>query len=206
MKLSRIYFILTLMAYILFLAKGGNAVLLESESIKIGTQTVNFSLPGTDGKTYTLDDFKDKEALVLVVTCNHCPYAEASWPVLIDLQNYFADKSVQFVAINPNDSDTFSEDNFENMKINAKKLGLNFPYLRDKTQKIAKQLKAVCTPDIYLYGSERKLFYHGRINDNWQNPQKVKDESLKNAINDLLAGKNPPDTQYPSMGCSIKWK
>ena len=82
---------------------------------------------------------------------------------------------------------------------------INFPYLRDESQEIARTYKAACTPDIFVYDANRKLYY-GRINDNWQSPNEVKSEDLKNALSNLLSGSPPPQPQYPSLGCSIKWK
>lgn len=180
--------------------------LMKSKTLSIGTPMPSFNLLGTDGTMYSQNSFSDAKALVLVITCNHCPYAQASWPVLIDLQNELKNKGVRFVAINPNDATTVPEDNYENMKALQKKLGINFPYLRDETQAIAKSLEAACTPDVYVFDQTRKLYYHGRINDNWQDRTKVTETSLKNAINDLLSGKEPPADQEPSFGCSIKWK
>ncbi|MDX9702120.1 MAG: thioredoxin family protein [Candidatus Auribacterota bacterium] len=185
--------------------KGGLAVLQESKSIEIGTPIVDFNLKGTDGNHYTPASFADKDVVVLVVTCNHCPYSKAAWPLLIDLQNKFNDKGVQFVAINPNDEKGYPEDSFDNMKVYVEKYGINFPYLRDETQETARALKAVCTPDIYVYDGKRNLYYHGRINNNWQNPDKVTERNLEDALNGLLKGDPPPQDQPPSIGCSIKW-
>ncbi len=205
MKRLKAIITLTLCITVSLLSKGGFAVLLESKSLEIGTPIVNFNLKGTDGNNYTPDNFKDAKSIVLVVTCNHCPYAKASWPLLIDLQNKFKEKGVQFVAVNPNDSDAYPEDSYESMIEFEKKLGINFPYLRDKTQEVARSLQAVCTPDIYVYDQDRKLYYHGRVNDNWQNPDKVTERNLEDALNSLINNKPAPKDQPPSMGCSIKW-
>ena len=92
------------------------------------------------------------------------------------------------------------------MKKKVPEWNINFPYLRDESQEIAKTYKAACTPDVFVYDEKRKLYYHGRINDNWQNPQQVKNEDLKDAINNFISGNPPPQPQNPSLGCSIKWK
>ena len=181
-------------------------MLLESEKVDLGTPIVDFELPGIDGKTYTPESFKGYESVALIVTCNHCPYAVASWPILIELQKQFQDRGVQFVAINPNDAVNYPDDAFDKMGPVAEKIGLNFPYLRDESQDVSRRLKAQCTPDIYVYNRDQKLYYHGRINDNWQQPEQVTQENLKDAITSLLNGEKAPETQYPSMGCSIKWK
>ncbi|OGD95188.1 hypothetical protein A3F02_03345 [Candidatus Curtissbacteria bacterium RIFCSPHIGHO2_12_FULL_38_9b] len=178
----------------------------ESEQVTQGTAAPNFDLPATDGQNYTLASFADAKALVVAFTCNHCPYAKAAWPLLISLANYFKPKNIAFVGINPNDETHYPEDSFEQMKKMVPKWHINFPYLRDESQKIAKAYGAVCTPDIFVYDQNRNLYYHGRINDNWQEPNKVTKEELKNALTYLLAGNPPPKDQNPSIGCSIKWK
>ena len=181
-------------------------VLLESESLAVGKfKAPDFNLDGIDGKNYSLSAFTGKIGLVVVFTCNHCPYAQAAWPILISLAEEYQSKGVGFVAINPNDGVLYPEDSMDSMKKRALGWGVNFPYLQDKLQNIAVNYKAVCTPDIYVFDKERKLYYHGRINDNWQNPERVKSHDLKNAIEGLLAGNDPSEKQYPSMGCSIKW-
>ena len=180
--------------------------LTESSPVEIGSFAPDFDLPATDGKNYSLDSFKDSKALVVIFTCNHCPYARAAWPLLIKLAGEFKDRSVAFVAINPNDEIQYPEDSFEVMKQKVKDWQINFPYLRDETQKVARTYGAVCTPDIYVYDQNRKLYYHGRINDNWQEPEKVTKEELREALNSLIASQPPPENQHPSIGCSIKWK
>lgn len=205
MKMNKVLMLTATILIIFATMKGGFAVLLQSRPVDIGTDIVDFNLLGTDGNYYSPESFSDAQGLVLVVTCNHCPYAKASWPVLIGLQTEFKDRGIQFVAINPNDSNTFPEDSYDKMKEYEKEIGINFPYLRDETQKVAEELQAVCTPDIYVYDQYRKLYYHGRINDNWQHPDKVTEHNLKDALISLLNAEEPPENQPPSMGCSIKW-
>lgn len=176
-----------------------------STKTSIGTAAIDFSLPDVTGRTYSLADFKDKEALVVVFTCNHCPYARAAWPLLIALHKKYKDR-VAFVGINPNDEQAYPDDSFENMKKYKKEWGITFPYLRDETQQVARAYDAQCTPDIYVFDKDRKLAYRGRINDNWQDPSKVTRHDLADAIDALLSGQKVTDEQFPSMGCSIKWK
>ena len=180
--------------------------LTESQKAKIGSSAPDFNLSSTNGQNYSLDSFQDAKALVIIFTCNHCPYAKAAWPLLIKLAAEFKGKGVAFVGINPNDENQYPEDSFEVMKQRVGDWQINFPYLHDETQEVAKAYGAVCTPDIYVYDKDRKLYYHGRINNNWQNPQQVTREDLKEALNLLLADQSPPTDQGPSMGCSIKWK
>lgn len=174
--------------------------------VPLGTPAPDFSLPGTDGKTYSLDSFKVKKVLVVIFMCNHCPYVKAILRRLINLQNDFEKQSVQFVGINSNDVNKYPDDSPENMKALADKKDLPFPYLFDATQETAKAYDAVCTPDIYVYGEERKLLYRGRVDDNWQHPDEITRQDLKEAIEAILANQPVSDDQVSSMGCSIKWK
>ena len=180
--------------------------LLESEMVPLGTPAHDFSLLGTDDKNYSLDAFDDKKVLVIVFMCNHCPYVKAVLERLTQLQKDYDDKGVQLIGINPNDVENYPEDSFENMKKTVVEKGISFPYLIDETQEIAKQYDAVCTPDIYAYGSERKLLYRGRIDDNWQNEDRITKRDLKDAIDAILEDRPVSQEQNPSMGCSIKWK
>lgn len=197
---------LTLVFSLITTASALSKDVLESEKVAVGTPIVQFNLQGTDGKMYSNQDFATADVLVLIVTCNHCPYAKAAWQPLTGLQDAFADKGVQFVAVNPNDAESYPEDSFENMKEFVQQYKLNFPYLYDENQQTAKQLGAVCTPDVFVYGKDRTLYFRGRVTDNLFNPAEVTDESLKNALNDLLNGNPPPSEQNNSFGCSIKWK
>jgi len=180
--------------------------LTESTPVKIGSPAPDFKLPATDGSKYSLNSFKHAKGLVVIFTCNHCPYAKASWLILIKLAEEFKPKGIDFVAINPNDENLYPEDSIEIMKVKVQEWNINLLYLRDESQKIAKEYRAVCTPDIFVYDMGRKLYYHGRINDNWQDSSKVTKQDLKNALNSLLNNTPPPITQKPSTGCSIKWK
>lgn len=184
--------------------------LLYSKSILFGSIAPDFSLPGIDDKTYSLDSFAGGKALVVIFMCNHCPYVQACWDRLIALQREFGPRGVQLIGINSNDDAQYSEDNFENMKKYAAEHGQNFPYLRDTSQEVAKAYGAVCTPDIFVYQTEPQqgygLAYHGRIDDNWKEPAKVTRRELAEALEAILTGKKPPQEQNPSMGCSIKWK
>ena len=180
--------------------------LMHFTMVPLGEPARPFSLPGVDGKMHTLDSFQDHRILVLIFMCNHCPYVKAVLSRLIDLQNQMADKGVQLVGINSNDASRYPDDSMENMKKIAKEKNISFPYLFDETQEIARVYDAVCTPDIYVYGEDRRLLYRGRIDDNWQHPDKVTQQDLKEAIQAVLAGEKITAEQIPSMGCSIKWK
>lgn len=180
--------------------------LTYSTAVPLGSPVIDFSLPGTDGKTYSPAGFREARALVIVFTCNHCPYARAIWPRLVDFQKRYVAKGVQVLGINPNDADNYPEDHPNEMKKRVKEWGINFPYLFDATQETARSYDAQCTPDLYVYDDQRKLRYHGRLDDNWQEPERVKQRDLEEAVEALLAGRAPAGKQIPSMGCSIKWK
>lgn len=180
--------------------------LLYSTMVPLGSVAKDFNLPGTDGARYSLKSFEDKKVLVVVFMCNHCPYVQAVLGRLIDLQNATRDRSVRFVGINPNDAVRYPDDSMENMKKIVAEKNFSFPYLFDESQETAKAYGAVCTPDIFVYGEDRTLLYRGRIDDNWQDADKVTQRDLQAAIDLILSGKEVPGEQIPSMGCSIKWK
>lgn len=181
-------------------------MLLESKSLPLGTDIIDFSLPDTDGKLHSPADYSDAKALVIIFMCNHCPYVKAVQERLIALQASFNNQDVQFIGINANDWNEYPADSPESMKQTIQDWGINFPYLYDESQETAKAYQAQCTPDIYVFDQARKLAYHGRIDDNWQNPEEVTKEELKQALEDTVVGKKPADDQNPTIGCSIKWR
>ena len=180
--------------------------LLHSLQLPLGKDIIPFSLPATDGKGYGPMDFPEAKALVVIFMCNHCPYVKAVIDRLIAIQTDYADKGVQLIGINANDAESYPEDSFEAMREWVEERGINFPYLHDESQEVAKAYQAQCTPDIYVFDQERKLAYHGRIDDNWQEEDKVTKQELRAALDQIVAGEAVSEPQQPSMGCSIKWK
>ena len=180
--------------------------LLESTMPPLGTPAHDFSLEGIDSKTHLLKSYSEKEIIVIIFMCNHCPYVKAVLKRIIALQNEFIDRGVQFIGINSNDATRYPDDSLENMKIIAKENDFSFPYLIDPSQEVAKSYDAVCTPDLYVYGKNRKLVYRGRIDDNWEDSEKVTQQDLKLALENILSREVITSKQIPSMGCSIKWK
>lgn len=174
-------------------------------SLAIGATAPDFSLPGIDGKTYSLASFKDKKALVVCFSCNHCPYVQASEDRMIALQKEYGPKGVQLLCINPNDDQVYPEDSFEGMKQRAKQRGFNFVYLRDATQEVARKYGAQCTPEFFVFDQDRKLVYHGRIDDGYKEAAKAKKHDLKDAVEAVLWGKKIAEPVTMAMGCSIKW-
>ena len=171
---------------------------------KLVSEAPYFNLPNTDGENISIEHFK-AEVLVVIFTCNHCPYAKAVEDRLIELGNNYS-KNVDFVLISSNDAENYPADSPEKMAEQARNKKYPFPYLFDETQEVAKAYSAVCTPDIFLYNSERRLEYRGRLDDNWQDQNQVTREELKMAIEAILNGKEIDFEQIPSMGCNIKWK
>jgi peroxiredoxin len=180
--------------------------LMHSTMVPLGTPAHDFFLPGTDGKTYSLASFESSKVLVIIFMCNHCPYVKAVLQRLIDIQNDYKSQGVQLAGINCNDAVRYPDDSPDNMKRLALEKGFPFPYLFDASQQTARAYDAVCTPDIYVYGQARTLLYRGRIDDNWQEPNKVAQRDLRKAIDNILNNEAVTGEQVPAMGCSIKWK
>ena len=174
-------------------------------ALELGKPIVEFALSGVDGKTYSPADFADKPVLVVAFWCNHCPYVKAYEDRTIALAKEYADR-VAFVAINANDAVKYPEDSFENMQRRAKEKDYPFPYLHDESQEVARAYGATRTPEFFVFDSNRVLRYHGRLDDNWENPLEVKQQYLRDALNALLQGQEPPVKQTEPVGCSVKWK
>lgn len=173
--------------------------------LPLGSPAIDFDLKGIDGKNHTLKSYVDKQALVVVFSCNHCPYVQAYEDRMVQLQKDYANKGVMLVAINSNDDTGYPEDSYPNMIQRARDRGFNFPYLRDETQEIARKYGAVCTPHIFAFDQQRKLAYKGRIDDN-RNPDLVKTKDLRDALDAILAGHKPAVQETRPFGCSVKWK
>jgi peroxiredoxin len=174
--------------------------------MEIGKSLFKFELKGTDGKIYDKFTYADRYALVLIVTCNHCPYARAYWKRLINMYNKFEEDNLMILAINPNDAEQYPADSYDNMKKLAKELKLPFPYLHDENQKIAQKLGATRTPEAFVFNSKRQLVYKGAIDDNWENENMVTSVYLEDAIEYTLDGMDPDYAEVPAVGCSVKWK
>ena len=173
---------------------------------ELGTLCPDFTLPGTDGKSYSLKDFTNGNPFVIMFICNHCPYVKAIEDRLITLGNDLKKKNVSVVAISANDANTYPDDSFAELKKRAEYKNYPFPYLYDESQSIAKTFGAVCTPDFFVYNKKSQLAYRGRLDDNWKDPTHVTRRELLQAVESLLASDEFPQGQTSSMGCSIKWK
>lgn len=174
-------------------------------SDELGTLCPDFTLPATDGKTYSLKDFKNGNPFVVMFICNHCPYVKAIEDRLIELGRDLKALNVPIVAICANDPISYPEDAFPELKKRAQEKCYPFPYLHDAEQTVAKTFGAVCTPDYFVYNKKSQLAYRGRLDDSWKEPDKVTRRELLGAVNELLKTDEFPKNQTPSMGCSIKW-
>ena len=179
---------------------------MATNNLEIGSSAPDFHLIGIDEKKYSLESFKDKKALIIIFSCNHCPYVQAYEDRVIQIQKDYADKGVAVAAINSNEDINYPDDSFENMKKRAAEKKFNFPYLRDEDQSIARTYDATHTPEIFLFDENRKLAFHGKIDDNWQEPDKVQNHYLRDALDELLAGKEISVPETFTIGCTIKWK
>ncbi len=195
------------LAKILFpLAMNFFMVLLESEiKLKTGDQAPDFDLMGIDDKKHSLQDYKDYQGLLVLFICNHCPYVKAKVDAIKELYDKFHDK-VAIVGINSNDPIDYPDDSFENMKKVSSEKGLKIDYLVDDTQEIAKKYGAICTPDPFLFDKDRKLIFHGRIDNAMKLEDSATEKTMISNIEKFLAGEKIEKDFDPSIGCSIKWK
>jgi peroxiredoxin len=178
----------------------------ETPVCDFGQPAPGFSLPGVDGKTYSLGDVRGKNGLLVMFICNHCPYVQAVRDRLVrdarELQGY----GINSVAIMSNDPTDYPEDSYENMQQVARQFNFPFPYLLDETQAVAKAYGAVCTPDFFGYNADLKLQYRGRLDASRKEPVPGARRDLFEAMKQVAQTGQGPQDQIPSMGCSIKWK
>jgi peroxiredoxin len=182
-------------------------VAMESDSeLERGDAAPDFELPGTDGERYTLDSF-ESDALLVVFTCNHCPYAKAKFDLLNELAAEYEDLAV--VGINPNDAGEYPEDSVEAMRELVDDGTIAYDaYLRDETAETAAAYGAVCTPDPFLFGrgdGAWRLRYHGRLDDALNPDDEPTEFYVRDAVESVLAGESVSVPDRPSRGCSIKW-
>lgn len=179
--------------------------LVASVHVDLDWTLPDIALSDTAGTRRTLQDQAGENGLLVAFTCNHCPYAIAVWPRLIRHAASLKQLGIATVAINPNIHPDYPADNIEAMRDKVADWGIDFPYLADEQQTAAKIFDAQCTPDIYLFNGQGKLFYHGRIDDSWKDEAKVRHNELISAAAMMVDHKAPPQPQHPTIGCSIKW-
>jgi peroxiredoxin len=174
--------------------------------LTIGDKAIPFELPGVDDELHSLADYTDKKALVVLFSCNHCPYVRAWEDRMVQIQADYASQGVQFIAINANDTDKYPADSLPKMKERAQEKGFNFPYLFDETQEVARYYGAERTPEIFVFNRVGVLQYHGALDDNYDDPDAVTQEYLRDALDAILAEKTPATAKTAPVGCTIKWK
>jgi len=173
--------------------------------MEIGSKCPDFKgLLGTDGKKHSLSDFAEAKILVVIVSCNHCPYVVAYEERIVKLSRELA--PARFIAINANDVARYPADDMAHMIERAKERGFDFPYVRDDSQEIVRALGARFTPEVFVFDPSRALRYHGGIDDNHSNASAVRARNLFDAVRALEAGKAPNPAETQAIGCSVKWK
>lgn len=179
-----------------------------STMLALGTEAPDFSLRDTvSGKVFSLTDFADKNAVLVMFISNHCPYVKHVRAELARLGHDYDGSRLGMVAICSNDPVSHPADSPDAMRAEAETFGYVFPYLFDDSQEVAAAYTAMCTPDFFLFGPDRKLVYRGRLDGSRPNANvPVTGEDLRAAIEAVLAGEPAPTEQLPSMGCSIKWR
>ena len=185
------------------------SVVLVHAGLKPGDNAVDFSLKNVDGTTVSLSDYSDQNGVIVVFTCNPCPFAKAYEQRIIQLHNEFADQGYPVVAINPNDAGISPEDTFDKMITRAADKEYPFPYLKDESQNVYKAYGASRTPHIYLLqkkGAKFKVAYIGAIDDNAMDAASVNKHYLRDAITAMKSGGKPEPAITKAIGCTIKSK
>jgi peroxiredoxin len=177
-----------------------------SNEIAIGTQAPAFRLADADGRVHSLDDFVGSKALLVAFLSNRCPFVVHLREALAAYAREYAEKGVRVIAFNANDVSQHADESADAVVSEAKRFGYEFPYLKDASQDVAKAYGAACTPDLYLFDGDLKLFYHGQFDDSRpSNSLAVTGADLRAATDLILAGKASPAGQKHAIGCNIKW-
>ena len=180
-------------------------VVMESQvQLKKGDKAPDFELMGVDDKKHSLSSY-NADAVLVIFMCNHCPYVKAKVDAINEIKTKFGSK-VAVIGINSNDAVAYPDDSFESMKKFAQEKSIKFSYLVDETQQVAKKYGAVCTPDPFLFDKNRKLVFHGRIDNAMKPEDKATEKTMIANIEKLLLGQTISKDFDPSIGCSIKWK
>jgi peroxiredoxin len=177
-------------------------------AIAIGTKIpmADAKLKNVDGKDLTIADVKGKKGTLVVFTCNHCPWAKAWEARIVELGNKFSAKGVGVIAINANDPEAYPEDDYAGTQERAKQRGMKYPYVVDETSDVARAFGASRTPEAFVFDAAGKLVYHGAVDDNSREPDKVTARYLNDALVAVSSGKAVAVAETKSMGCSIKYR
>jgi peroxiredoxin len=174
-------------------------------TLALGATAPDFSLPAVDGSTRSLADYADVTALALVQSCNHCPYVQAWEGRMSDIQREYGDRGFRLVAVSSNDAERYPGDSFDAMKQRATEQGFAFDYLYDESQALARTLGSERTPEVFLFDRDRRLVYHGAIDDN-RDDTAVGQRYLRDAVEAVLQGREPPVAETPAVGCTVKYR
>ncbi len=179
-----------------------------SNMLPLGTQAPDFNLPDTvSNQNLSLSDLKGEKGTLVMFICNHCPFVKHVDRGIVDLATEYQSQGISFVAISSNDVENYPQDAPDLMKVEAEKVGYDFPYLYDESQEVAKAYDAACTPDFYLFDKDLKCAYRGQMDGSRPgNDIPVTGQDLRMAMDSLITGKEVSDVQIPSLGCGIKWK
>jgi peroxiredoxin len=172
----------------------------------IGWKAKDFALQGIDGRSYSLTDIGGPNGTLVVFICNHCPYVKASIKRIVTEANALREIGIATIAIMPNDTESYPEDSFDNMKAFAARYGFSFPYVIDSSQEVARAYGAQCTPDFFGFNAQDELQYRGRLDASRVTPIPIAHRDLFEAMKQVAEKGHGPKEQFPSMGCSIKWK
>ena len=179
----------------------------STQTLELGAEAPELSLPDTDDGTVSLSDLGGADAYLIMFICNHCPYVVHVADELARLGREYQDRGVAVVAISSNDVVNYPDDSPERMKEEKSRRGYTFPYLYDESQTVARAYHAACTPDFYVFDTDRRLVYRGQMDDTRPNRgQSATGRDLREALDAVLAGRKPSAGQKPSVGCGIKWK
>jgi peroxiredoxin len=176
-----------------------------SFTLQIGSRAPDFNLPATDGRNYKLSDLAESRLLVVVFSCNHCPYVIGSEDRMIRFCQEYVPRGVTMVAINSNETENHPTDSFEHMVRRAGEKKFPFTYLRDATQDVAMAYGALRTPHFFVFDYDRLLCYTGRMDDNPKNAALATTHELRDAVDALLAGRTPAVAVTNPLGCNVKW-
>jgi peroxiredoxin len=174
-------------------------------TLALGDPAPGFSLTGTDGAEHTLEGYASAPLLAIVQSCNHCPYVQAWEGRMQALQAEYGPRGFRLVTVNANDADSHPGDSFEQMVARAREQAFTFDYLHDPAQELARALGSERTPEVFLFDADRRLAYHGAIDDN-RDDTAVTVHYLRDAIDALLDGRRPQVGQTAAVGCTVKWK
>ena len=174
-------------------------------SLALEARPPAFSLSGVDGRQHSLDDYASSDVLVLIQSCNHCPYVLAWEGRMKAIQRDYADRGVRIVAFNSNDARRYPDDSFDEMRKRSEHEEFNFDYLHDEDQSLARALGSQRTPEVFVFDRDRRLVYHGAIDDN-RNEEQVTAHYLRDALDAVLRGGEPEVAETTSVGCTVKWR